>query len=1206
MKAMFKILFHPVLLAILGLLALAAIIWFVGPLIAIASWRPLEPDWVRIALIAVAVLLYVGKKLWGLIKAKRTNANMVDGLMRAGPAQPAPGESASAQEVATLRKRFEEALKVLKEARLGTAGKKSALGALSALTSKQYLYQLPWYIFIGPPGSGKTTALLNSGLQFPLAERFGQQAIRGVGGTRNCDWWFTDEAVLLDTAGRYTTQESDREVDRAAWNGFLQLLKKSRPRRPINGVIVTVSVADLLQQSGAELDKQALAVRSRIQELHEQLNIRFPIYVLVTKCDLLAGFMESFGELGREERTQVWGMTFPMQDRDNDPAPLAGFGEEFSLLEQRVYDRLLDTLQQERDPGKRGLIYAFPQQFSSLKELLSGLLDKVFSPSRFEARPMLRGVYFASGTQEGSPIDRVMGTLARAFGLERKLLPPQKASGRSYFLTRLVKEVMFKESGLAGTNLRWERKRALLKWAAYAGILLLTIAVVLAWTLSYTQNKAYVAEVEGKLTTVKKQVEALPVGANTNAAMLLPVLQSVQELAVASGASAKEEPWSMSFGLFQGDKLAAASQSAYRRLLTDAFLPRLAYRIEEQLRTSGRDNPELLYEGLKAYIMLNDPQHFDADALKLWITADWERNLPRDVTVESRRQLEAHLDALLDQGAPASPIVANEQLIEQVRSSLAQLSLAQRVYSRLKRQGVGADLPEFTIAKAAGPSAPLVFVRTSGQPLTKGVPGLFSYNGYHKAFVSEAEKVTRQLAREESWVLGIKDPDRLGRLTDALGGGRLTEDVRRIYLEDYARVWEAFVADIKLIRPGNLEQSIQSARVLSAPDSPLTALLRAIVRETTLTPQEEAAEKTAVEKAADKAKEARDALGKLLGTAAQPAPGLPAGARIESIVDERFESLRRLVKGAAPGQPAPIDASLGLINELYTLLNATDSAVKAGNAPPASDVPNKLKAESARMPEPVRSMMQTLSGAAQGQTSGAVRQNISQNLGATIGDFCVKAVSGRYPFVPSSAQDVTQDDFARLFAPGGTFDEFFKANLAAHVDVSTKPWSFRKGEATLGESSAALIQFQRAATIRDVFFRAGGRTPGLRLEFKPLEMDPSITQFILDVDGQVVKYAHGPQVPASVQWPGPKGTGQVRVQIQPPPASGASGMVFEGPWALFRMFDRVQMEPTPQAERFRATFNIDGRKTQFEVIASSVQNPFRLREIEQFQCPGRL
>src|SRR5206468_1905853 len=117
----------------------------------------------------------------------------------------------------------------------------------------------------------------------PRADRLGREAVRGVGGTRNCDWWFTEEAVFLDTAGRYTTQQSDRDVDAAAWKSFLQLLKKSRPRRPINGVLVTISVGDLLQQPPAEREPHAQALRSRVQELYKELGVRIPVYVLVTK-----------------------------------------------------------------------------------------------------------------------------------------------------------------------------------------------------------------------------------------------------------------------------------------------------------------------------------------------------------------------------------------------------------------------------------------------------------------------------------------------------------------------------------------------------------------------------------------------------------------------------------------------------------------------------------------------------------------------------------------------------------------------------------------------------------------------------------------------------------------------------------------------------------------------------------------------------------
>ena len=130
------------------------------------------------------------------------------------------------------------------------------------------LYDLPWYVIIGAPGSGKTTALVNSGLKFPIEQRSGKAALRGVGGTRNCDWWFTDQAVLLDTAGRYTTQDSDASADSAAWAEFLALLRKYRGRRPINGVILTISAQDLMIQDTAARETHVAAARRRLDELN--------------------------------------------------------------------------------------------------------------------------------------------------------------------------------------------------------------------------------------------------------------------------------------------------------------------------------------------------------------------------------------------------------------------------------------------------------------------------------------------------------------------------------------------------------------------------------------------------------------------------------------------------------------------------------------------------------------------------------------------------------------------------------------------------------------------------------------------------------------------------------------------------------------------------------------------------------------------------
>jgi type VI secretion system protein ImpL len=1197
MKKILRFLFHPVLLAVLGLAALCALIWFVGPLIAIARWRPLEPEWIRTVLIVVVVGTYAAKKLWSLIKAKQLNTRLLEGLLRAPP--PVPGEpSAGAQEVAVLRERFEHAIGVLKQARIGArAGKPGLLGLFGG---RQYVYQLPWYVIIGAPGSGKTTALINSGLRFPLAEKVGHQ-IKGVGGTRNCDWWFADEAILLDTAGRYATHESNPEADREAWQGFLKLLQKFRPRRPINGVLLTVSIDDLLQHSAAEREARAAEMRARIQELHEQFNIRFPIYVLVTKCDLLAGFMEFFGEFGRDERAQVWGMTFPYREGDPVGEPSAAFAAEFATLEHRLNDRLVDRLQQERDPQKRALIYLFPQQFAALGDILRAFLDGVFATSTYREPPLLRGVYFTSGTQEGNPIDRVVGALARGLGIERRILPPQMPSGRSYFLTRMLRDVVFAEEGLAGSNLRMERRRSLLQWVGYASIALLAIGASIAWLVSYGRNQAYIAEVTDAVEQVRQQVEALP--ASGTVVQLLPVLKSVRDLAAAPGAQQGAVVSAMGFGLNQGDKLAAAADSAYRRLLQDAFLPRIAQRLEQQLRGSAGDM-ELLYESLKAYLMLHDASHFDQEALKGWIALDWERSLPRDVGVQQRQDLESHLDALYQRGPVAPPLPPDAELIKQARATLASYPFAQRVYSRLKRQRIGADVPNFSVTEAAGPAVLVVLERASGKPLTDTIPGLYTYDGYHKAFAPQSDQVTRQLAAEERWVLDASDNQR--RLADAAAVQQLIEDVRRLYLQDYARLWLELVRDLRLKRASNLQESIALARELSTPNSPLPPLVRALVRETTLT-ERIGDEKGALEKGLDKATgalgKARDKFEGLLPGVEQAASGGPSQEK--TLVDDQFADLRRLVKKSSPDGPAPIDALPALAKKVHDHLQAVKIETESKATPKPSSVPAEIGSEAAVMAEPVRSILKSLADATASTTTGAICRNLSEEMTATISEFCRKAVPGRYPFDRGSGTDVRPEDFARLFAAGGLFDAFFRDKLNPYVDVSTKPWSFRRsGGVQMTCNAAPLVQFQRAAAIRDVFFRGGGQSASIRLEFKPIEMDASITQLNLDVDGQLVRYAHGPQVPASVQWPGPRGSTQVRLQVSPPTPGGTSGMVFDGPWALFRMLDKASVEPGGTPERFRVAFNIDGRKASFEVVASSVQNPFRLRELEQFQCPG--
>jgi type VI secretion system protein ImpL len=178
-------------------------VWYAGPYFAFGTYHPLESETARLIVIGVIVACWLVTRLIKRLRAFRAS----DRLLAAVVAQPQPEPARTPAELVKLRERFEEAVATLKQQR----------------RSGHSLYDLPWYVIIGAPGSGKTTALLNSGLKFPLEQRVGKGALRGVGGTRNCDWWFADEAIFLDTAGRYTTQDSDAASDSAGWAEFLAL-----------------------------------------------------------------------------------------------------------------------------------------------------------------------------------------------------------------------------------------------------------------------------------------------------------------------------------------------------------------------------------------------------------------------------------------------------------------------------------------------------------------------------------------------------------------------------------------------------------------------------------------------------------------------------------------------------------------------------------------------------------------------------------------------------------------------------------------------------------------------------------------------------------------------------------------------------------------------------------------------------------------------
>lgn len=1102
--------------SLLGLLAAAWTIWIAGPGLHIGDIRPLESAlnrWIGIAaLVAVVATLW----WWRAMSARRREGALIDGI------------SAGEREAKVLDARFAEALAALRQHR--------------GRNRQHSLYDLPWYVIIGAPGAGKTTALLNAGLEFPLAGKFGPGAMRGVGGTRNCDWWFTSEAVLIDTAGRYTTHESDRAADSTAWAAFLSLLARHRPQRPINGLLLALSTSDLLEAGPTERAEHAAKLRARIAEVHATLRTRVPVYVLVTKIDLLAGFIEFFADFDKDDRAQVWGVTFPGTDHASTAGLLATLPTELSLLGARLDRTLVDRLHGERDLGRRAALYRFPQHWHGLQELLTPFLHQVFATADRDLT-WLRGVYFTSGTQEGTPIDRALGELARALGLANRAAAPGRSSGRSYFLSQLLHGVVFAEAELAGTNRSWQQRRSVLQWSVVgATVAAVTLGVLGLW---WRSNEA-----ELKLQSLAQQLEKVDAhaasartGSPTDVTALLPLLDSMHEL------SKHEHPDAWTAGLDHSASLAAAADASYHALLRSALVPRIAAGLEQRMRGAPPERVAMLYEALKAYVMLFSGRNFDRDALRGYLLAEWRTALPQSSTNEQRSALAGHLERLLATGEVGSASAADGAVLADVRKRVKATPLPALIYNRLTHVDPEQRVAAFALAAAGGPQAQGVFESIPGTGKAE-VPGAFTLGGYQNLVHSRAPTLVQQFATERAWVMGDSD--------DAAQppAAALTEAVQALYFADHGAAWGEFLDGLRLVRSSTLSASAQLAAALARSDSPLVTMLSAVARELAL--------------------------------------GEHAQARLSPALQALYQF--------ATQRPGPLDELLVSLAKLASQMAAFDDASKRNVASIAPDL-NELTAHFPRLPGPVRTLMQQLRTDAATQLVAVQREVISQHVRRDVLPACTQVVAGRYPLVRASREEISRQDFVRMFGNNGVLDRTFRLYLANWVDTQSATWTYRGGEEARAESTESLRQFQRARAIRDAFFRDDGRTLGATLLWRPIELDAGIRQFVLEVDGQTLRFAPEARSPATMFWPGPDAEAGVRVRVQGTGGEPAT-FSFSGPWALLRLLDRARVEVV-DANRIVALLDVEGKRARFEIASRGTPNPLRLTTLEQFECPQR-
>ncbi len=1138
-------------LVFLGLLLLALFVLIGGPYLAFADFRPLESLTARLVTILVIVLLRVAWVFYRRMRANRATDKLMTGVAKSAAAD----AGRPSDEAVQLRERFDEAIAALKQNQAKGRG----------------LYDLPWYAFIGAPGSGKTTALVNSGLKFPLEQRMGKGALRGVGGTRNCDWWFTDEAVFLDTAGRYTTQDSDASADAAAWSEFLKLLRQYRKRRPLNGVILTISAQDLLTTGPDGRTAHVSAARRRLDELNQELRVQLPVYVLVTKCDLVAGFTEYFGDLTAEGRAQVWGVTFSRQETMGGGAAKA-LGPELDGLMVRLNERVYGRLEEETDARRRTKVFGFPQQMAALAPLVSEFVGEVFGSTRFDKRILLRGVYFTSGTQEGTPIDRLLSSIGRRFGMASEAVAPAAAGrGKAYFIESLLKQVLIGESGVAGLNWRQELRLGALQLGAYIAMVAAVVLGVVLLSVSFRANRVYLAEVSAAVDTLERTPRA---AAGAPLAMMMPRLDALREVSETANRYRDGAPWSKRWGLFQGTSVGNSSRDAYASQLRNALLPYLVERLERRL-TEFAGEPDKLYEYLKAYLMLGYPEHLDR--VHLGFVASLESSGDGATST-----MPLHLKSLFDANVALPKVPLNGTLVAQARSTIKGASMARLVYNRLKLTRADDPAHAVRLDESSGVGAAQVMRRRSGRKLSDPVPGMFTAPGFREMTGAGSALGLVKEFSADAWVWGEGGPS----LGDSM---QIANDVLDIYEAEYIAVWDGVLQDIEPVPFTQSADAMTALATLSAPTSPLRGLIKTIDDNTYLVKPPDAAVPVPGAVAA-----AQQSLGKLFAQtkAAAGVPTKTPGTRATA----HFNQIHQLMAGS----PAPIDRILGQLQQIRQVMLSTGTA--PGQTRPLDAVADQqlnamltaLKQDAAMLPPAIAGWITQLGGRTQQALASGATTDLMARYRQEVFAECTRLLEGRYPFAQGSLDDLPLNDFGRLFGPGGVFDTFFKSNLEKLVDTTRSPWGFRPGVG--GMSPQMLVQFEAAQRIRRYFFQSGA-SPKLEFTLTVSDLEQA-SKFKLDIDGQVIDYQRG--VPRSFRaaWPG-EGSGRIGHRFDGGRAPVNSTVL--GPWALFHFMD-ASMAQAESDVRTVLRVSAAGAAARVRIDAGSVDNPFTNRGWRQFSC----
>lgn len=1221
---MWKWLRNPKVATSLAFLVVVALIWFAGPYFGLESAEA-RAGWVFGVMLLWVVILMAGKLI-----ADRAGSLLERMLRRQADDAVMAASADKRVDVSALRANMLSAIETLKKSELGKSRGKAAL------------YELPWYMVIGHASAGKSSAILNSGLTFPF-ERDGTAAVQGIGGTRNCDWFFASEGVLLDTAGRYSTQQEDRPE----WMGFLKLLKKYRSRAPVNGVLVALSLPELMQWKTEAFATYARQVRERINELEDAFGIKVPIYLVITKTDLLGGFSQFFEDLPPEQRGMVWGATLTHEQGTGFDAARV-VGQHYDALIRGLTQTGLEKLALNRGKADKPALFSFPIELNALKEPVCRFVQFLFENDPYHTHPLLRGFYFTSALQEGSPRIAAGHRVSSQFELTRPgFEAAQVPTSQSFFLRDLFREVIFPDQHLVSRQTRPNRSRA--RIAAIAAGLALLGLLGTGWTWSFVGNQKLIASARTELAAAQQGARSLDLGERLRT---LHVLQ--QRIAQLYQYRQEGRPFLLGLGLYRGADIERQLRTEYfagvRQLmlapvksglesrlgmLTPAGAAAPAARVGEADRNGfikagytqvampqaapaqPAENLDDAYNALKTYLMLHERERLEASHLaaqlprywKPWLEANRGGRAASELNPIAEQVVAFYLSQLKEPDLPLienqTHLVANSRDV--LRVALRRLSAKERIYSELK-------------ARANTKFAPMTVARMLNNQYadvmagSEAVPGAFTREAWEKYFQNAILEASRGDIKGDDWVLAISMQATLGAEGDV---ERNRQALEVLYKAEYAEAWQKFLQGV-VVRDFASLQAAPAAltKLADARNSPLRFVLARAAYETSWdNPNQirrslDTAKVNVMEKAQRLLSDGRPVTqvgGVSYGALGAQFAGLQAfvgdgqsAAPIDEYLAQLAKIKLRLAGIAVASDPAEGARQMMLATFTGAGSEIADAGQWVDNGFLAAQDAN---ARTVLRPVLVRPLLNSFAALIVPVEEEVNREWAQEVYGAW------KNLAAKYPFADSQ-NEAPMNEIARFLKPGdGILTRFVDKQLAGLVT--------RRGETITPRTWANL-----GIRLNPIFLAGAGRLTavggsilqdgdGTRFELQPIPT-PGFSEILIEIDGQTLRYRNGPQPWTTFAWPNATQVQGARLQVVS--FSGVTTPIAHhtGRMGLMRMLSQARAnQASAPVATLEWRFKPQGQREEsvpirFNFRAVSGPNPLVLAELRRLTLPERI